>query len=94
MASVEIIVAELHIPQAQSLKDKRRVIKGMIDRSYQRLRISVAETGHHELHQRAELTFAAVLTRTESFSEELRRHLERDPTAVITRWDAETIDLV
>ncbi len=94
MPSVEIIVAEVHIPGARSLKDKRRVIKSLIERSHQRLRVSVAETGLHDLHQRAEVTFAIVLAQESSFAEELRRHLESDPTAMISGWNAEIVDLV
>lgn len=94
MASVEIIVADLHIPQSRSLKDKRRVLKSLIDRSYQRFRLSVAETAFHELHQRAQLTFAIVLTGSGSRAEELRRYLEQDPACLITQWNAEIVDLV
>ncbi len=94
MASVEIIVAEVHVPGSRSLKDKRRVIKSIVDRSHQRLRVSVAETGLHDVHQRAELTFAIVLAQGGTLSEELRRHLELDPSAMISGWHTEVIDLV
>ena len=59
---VAIVTWELHLSGCQSLKDKRRVLKSLKDRLHQRFNISVAETGHQELWQRAELTCAAVAT--------------------------------
>lgn len=93
MASVEIVVAELHVPGARSLKQKRSAIKSVIDRVHQRLRVSIAETDHHDLLQRSELTIAVVLGRAGSRSEEIRRIVELDPTAFVTRWDSEIVDL-
>ncbi len=51
---------ELHVNGCQSLKDKRRVLKSLKDRLHQQFNVSVAETGHHELWQRAELTCGVV----------------------------------
>ena len=59
---VGVTVFELHLPASRSLKDKRRVVKSLIDRVHQRYRLSVAETGFHDLHQRAEIAVAAVTT--------------------------------
>jgi uncharacterized protein YlxP (DUF503 family) len=53
---------ELHLSGCQSLKDKRRVLKSLKDRLHQRFNVSVAETGHHELWQRAELACSVVAT--------------------------------
>jgi uncharacterized protein YlxP (DUF503 family) len=53
---------ELHLNGCQSLKDKRRILKSLKDRLHQRFNISVAETGHQDLWQRAELSCAAVAT--------------------------------
>jgi uncharacterized protein YlxP (DUF503 family) len=44
------------------LKEKRSVIKSLKDRLHDRFNISVAETGHHDLWQRAELTACLVAT--------------------------------
>ena len=41
---VAIAVAELHIPAARGLKEKRKVVKSLIDRLTHRYRISIAET--------------------------------------------------
>jgi uncharacterized protein YlxP (DUF503 family) len=54
------MVWELHLPACQSLKDKRTIVKSLKDRLHNRFNVSVAETGHHDLWQRAELTAAVV----------------------------------
>ena len=53
---IGIIAWELEVFGCQSLKDKRSVIKSLKDRLHDRFNISVAETGHHDRWQRAELT--------------------------------------
>ena len=59
---VAVALFELHIPYAQSLKDKRTIVKSLKDRMHNRFNVSVAETAHHDLWQRAELTAAVVST--------------------------------
>lgn len=50
----------LHIPSAHSLKDKRQITRSFKGRVRARLKISIAEVGDLDLHQRAELGFAVV----------------------------------
>ncbi|MCB1036409.1 MAG: DUF503 family protein, partial [Acidobacteria bacterium] len=57
---VGVSVCELHLPGVRSLKGKRKIIKGLIERLHHRYRISIAETAFHDLHQRAEIGIAAV----------------------------------
>jgi len=59
---VGIATWELHVQGCQSLKDKRRVLKSLKDRLHQKFNVSVAETAHHDLWQRSELTCAIVST--------------------------------
>lgn len=59
---VGVVTWELEVTGAQSLKDKRRVIKSLKDRLRNRFNVSVAETAHHDLWQRAEITAAVVST--------------------------------
>jgi uncharacterized protein YlxP (DUF503 family) len=58
--TVIVCTLELHLPSPSSLKEKRRILKGIIDRLRQRFNISVAEIGDHELWQRAALGVACV----------------------------------
>lgn len=59
---VGVIGWDLQIYEAQSLKDKRAVVKSLKDRLRAKLNVSVAETGGQELWQRAEITACVVAT--------------------------------
>ena len=93
---VGISVFELHLPASRSLKDKRRVVKSVIDRVHQRFRLSIAETGHHDLHQRAEIAIAAVVAggerEMEKLMEEVRNLVESDPEIYLTLWDPQILE--
>ncbi len=58
--TLAILHLELHVPQANSLKDKRRIVKGFKDRTRSRHNVSVAEVGGHETHRRATLAIAMI----------------------------------
>ncbi len=55
---VAVLVIELHFPEAGSLKAKRRELSSIKAGLQGRLGAAVAETDHHDLWQRAELTGA------------------------------------
>lgn len=73
---VGLITWELHLMGCQSLKDKRRVLKSLKDRLHNRFNVSAAETEHHELWQRAELT-AAVVSTERGHAEQVLREADR-----------------
>jgi uncharacterized protein YlxP (DUF503 family) len=50
----------LHLPDNQSLKGKRKVIKGLIEKIRNRFDAAVAEVDDHELWQKAQLGMALV----------------------------------
>ncbi len=86
---------ELHLPASRSLKDKRRVVKSLVDRIHQRFRVSVAETDFHDLHQRAEISLAAVTNREgemEHLMEEIHSLVESQTEAFLTRWDPQILE--
>ncbi|HRR13531.1 MAG: DUF503 domain-containing protein [Acidobacteria bacterium] len=92
---VAIVCCELHLPHAGSLKSKRRVVRSLLDRLHERARVSVAETAFHDLHQRAEIGIAAVAAQAgglERLCDELRRLVDAEPEAVVTRWDAQLLE--
>ena len=55
---VGILSAELHFPEAGSLKAKRKYVKAAKAQLQNRFGASVAEVDHHELWQRSRLTVA------------------------------------
>jgi uncharacterized protein len=58
--NVGLCILELHLPFAHSLKEKRRVIKGLKDRLKSRFNVSVAEIDHQELWQRATVGIVSI----------------------------------
>jgi uncharacterized protein YlxP (DUF503 family) len=50
----------LHLPACHSLKDKRAVIKPILEGARRRFQVAAAEVGFQDKWQRAELGFAAV----------------------------------
>jgi uncharacterized protein YlxP (DUF503 family) len=86
---VAILTAELHFPDAHSLKGKRHFVRSARDTLRGRFGASVAEVDHHDLWQRATLTVACV-ARTAREAEELGDGAERWLASgewVLTRCD-------
>ncbi|MBI2072416.1 MAG: DUF503 domain-containing protein [Gemmatimonadetes bacterium] len=57
---VGIVTWELHLSGCHSLKDKRQIVSSLKDRLHRRFNVSVAETNHQDLWQRAELCCCVV----------------------------------
>ena len=60
MSFVCLVEIQLHFPENGSLKGKRRELSALKAQLQRRFGAAVAETGHHELWQRSELTAALV----------------------------------
>jgi uncharacterized protein len=73
---VAIVTAELHFPEAGSLKAKRHYLRSARDTLRQRFGAAVAEVDHHDLWQRSTLTVACV-ARDAAGAEELAAGAER-----------------
>jgi len=57
---VLLLVVDCHIPYAQSLKQKRAVVKSLIDRLRARLNASVTEAGYLDEWQRCVIAVSLV----------------------------------
>ena len=57
---VGILSAELHFPEAHSLKEKRMYVRSAREQLRNRFGAAVAEVDHHEVWQRAAIAVAAV----------------------------------
>jgi uncharacterized protein YlxP (DUF503 family) len=53
---VGVSVWQLQLPGCTSLKEKRSVVKSLKQRLHNEFNISVAETAHHDVLQRSELS--------------------------------------
>lgn len=85
---------ELHLPHARDLKAKRRIVRGLVDRLSSRLRVSVAETAHHDLRQRSTIGVAVVsreFAELERLLDEIGRIAEEQSEAVLLDWRPEII---
>ena len=60
MALVGALQVELHLPLAQSLKDKRSALKSLKDQLHNRFNVSVIELNSNVKWQRASLGVAAI----------------------------------
>jgi uncharacterized protein YlxP (DUF503 family) len=59
-ARVAVGTVELHLPDVDSLKGKRHVLRGLKERVRSKFEVSVAEVDHHDVWQRATLAVACV----------------------------------
>ena len=57
---VGVLQVRMHIPEARSLKDKRSVVKSILERTRSRYGVSAAETDEQDVHRIAVLGFAFV----------------------------------
>ena len=86
--SVAVVQARLLVPGCRSLKEKRSVVRGLVERARQRFNASVAEVGAQDLLQRADLGAA--------FVSNDRRHLAAEAEALLAYFagcpDVQVID--
>ncbi len=57
---VGVLQVTLDIPSAFSLKEKRKVVKSIVERTRNRFNVAIAEVGDNELYNRARLGLSAV----------------------------------
>lgn len=82
---VGVLFVDLHLPQAHSLKEKRSVVKRILQRGIQRYSVSASEIDYQSKIQRTLLGFALISgeisyiqTQLGNFEEELRRDYEEN----------------
>ncbi|MCK4384923.1 MAG: DUF503 domain-containing protein [candidate division Zixibacteria bacterium] len=51
---------DIHIPESESLKSKRHLLKGIKDRIKNKFNVSIAEVGHNDLWQRTTIGVSVV----------------------------------
>jgi uncharacterized protein len=88
---VGLLSVELFLPGAQSLKDKRMVLRRIKDR-LAKFNVSVAETEHQDLWQRAGLGIVTISTSQAHAEQELAavaNEIERVEPGAITRTGIE-----
>jgi uncharacterized protein YlxP (DUF503 family) len=92
---VVVALFELHIDYAQSLKDKRQVVRSTRDRLRNHFHIACNEVALQELHQRARLglTFIAHSNDSaDSLLDSIQQYVESHSDAVLAGWTSEKLD--
>ena len=92
-----VIVAlfELRIEFAESLKEKRMVVKSLRDKLRHRFEISAAEVDLQDLHQRARIGISFVTgsrPTAEALMEKIQDFVESNTDAVVSGWTSELMD--
>ena len=91
---VAVVQLELHIPTSRSLKEKRAVLRPIVEGIRHRFQISVAEVGYQDKWQRA-LVGMAVVSDSYGHAVEVVDNVERwvwsKPEVEVTRFDTEWV---
>jgi uncharacterized protein YlxP (DUF503 family) len=69
---VGLLTLEIHIPDAQSLKDKRQVLRSLKERLRARFNIAIAELDHQDTWQRAQIGIVSLSNDATHLEQSLR----------------------
>ena len=90
-----VVLFELDIEFAQSLKDKRMVVRSIKDKVRQHFAVSAAEVGLHDVHQRARLAVSFIAIEhaaADAKFEKIQTFVESNTDAVLSGWIAEKLE--
>ena len=73
---VGLLTLELHIPDAQSLKDKRQVLRSLKDKLRREFNVAVAELDFHDVWQRSVVGVVTLSNEEKHVQEMLQKVLE------------------
>jgi uncharacterized protein YlxP (DUF503 family) len=82
MPSIGVITFELHIHDAQSLKDKRHYVQGLKDRLRTKFNVAVAEIDAQDSWQRGVVACVTV-SPDRQFAEKVLQAVEREAAAFL-----------
>jgi hypothetical protein len=73
---VGLLTLELHIPDAQSLKDKRQVLRSLKDKLRRQFNVAVAELDHEDVWQRSVVGVVTLSNEEKHVNEVLQKVLD------------------
>jgi uncharacterized protein len=91
---IGVVTASISIPEAQSLKDKRMVLRSLKDRIRNQMNVSVAEVGKQDAWKFADLAFATVAAESSVVQRrisELSEFLRSNPRYVLLNLQTELL---
>lgn len=92
---VVVSLFELHIDYAESLKDKRQVVRSVKERLRRRFNVACNEVAFQDLLQRARLAVTFIADRNDSADSLLNTmqdFVEANADAQLTGWTTEKLD--
>ena len=84
MPAIGVLTLEIVLEDAHSLKDKRRVVKGLKDRLRGKFNVAVAEIDYQDLWQRA-LVAAVTVSSDQAHAETVLKAVEDEAADVLGR---------
>jgi uncharacterized protein YlxP (DUF503 family) len=87
---------ELRLPGCRSLKEKRRVLRPLLDHLRRKMELSVAEVGQHDAWQRSVLGLAVVAPqagRLDELIESIRRWILDRPDIEVVALDVGHVEM-
>lgn len=91
---VGILQVELSLTGARSLKEKRSVVKSIVDRVRASFNVSAAEVGDLDLHKSSVLGFAGVSNDSQhvrGLMQKVLNHVQRHPEARVVDHSLEVL---
>ena len=88
-------IFEIHIEYAQSLKEKRMVVKSLRDKLRNRFEISASEVALHDVHQRSRIAVAFVTgdgPTADALLDKIHSFVETNTDAVLAGWTSEKLE--
>lgn len=92
---VGVALFEIHIGHAQSLKEKRAVVKSLREKIRHRFEISAAEVGLQELHQRGRIGISFVALEgqgADRMFQSVSEFVEASSGAALVGWTQEIFE--
>ena len=92
---VAVGIYEIHIPYAQSLKDKRQVVKSLRDKLRSRFEVSANEVAFQDVHQRARLAICFIAhdqANADANLDKILSFIESNTDGTLAGWTSEKLD--
>jgi uncharacterized protein len=91
---VGLLTLELHIQHAQSLKDKRQVLRSLKDRLRAKFNVAVAELEHHDTWQRSVVGIVTLSNEEQHVQESLQHVLAEADRILGTLLISHAVELI
>src|SRR5216117_3024429 len=91
---VGLLNLELHIPDAQSLKDKRQVLRSLKDKLRRDFNVAVAELEHHDTWQRSVVGIVTISNEEKHLREVLQKVLDEADRILGSFLINQTVEIV